>query len=121
MSVSQKGEAAIIRGLDADDDFERYLSEPLEDFRRRATSAMPDRSQPADADTWRATLKGLIGKLADDLLWSIEALASSVAPPSSEAEDSAAAGSTGTPTRQEPSRGAQTPPSPKRTRRNIDI
>lgn len=119
MSISQKGEAAIIRGLDAEDDFERYLSEPLEVFKQRAISLMPDHARPADTDALRATFKMLIGKLADDLLWSVETLASSIAPAPLEAIGNAASPSASS--KEVGSRAADAASSPKRTRRKIDI
>lgn len=120
MSISQKGEAAIIRGLDAEDDFERYLSAPLEEFKRQAIGAMPDRSQSGDADSCRVAFKMLIGKLADDLLWSVEALTSSVISAPLEKVPNEAL--LVTPSSVAPKAGQGEPvPSSKRTGRKIDI
>lgn len=121
MSISQKGEAAIIRGLDQEDDFERYLAPAFEAFRLRATLAMPDRARPVDVDALRAALKVLIGKFADDLLWSVEVLASSIVPTSQEAEASETHRAVPSSSSTKTDGVGRTLPSPKRIGRKIDI
>lgn len=81
MSVSQKGEAAILRGLDAEDDFHRHFTPALGAFERQMVASMPVRgSDDADFSSWRASANEMVETLAEQLKRAILGVAEHATP-----------------------------------------
>lgn len=78
MSVSQKGEAAIVRGLDAEDDFHLHFAPSLASFERQMILSMPPRDGSADMKAWTARANSLVQSLSDQLRRAILAVPSSL-------------------------------------------
>ena len=67
MSISQKGEAALIRGLDLEDDFRRYFAPKLRAFEDAMLPLMPPHDGTADVALWTRTASTLLKGMANDL------------------------------------------------------
>lgn len=78
MSVSQKGEAAIVRGLDAEDDFRSHFAPSLEAFEREMTLSMPPRDGTADVEAWTKRADGIVTLLSEQLRRAILAVPTSL-------------------------------------------
>lgn len=83
MSISQAAEAVIVRGLDAEDDFQRHFAPPLRAFEASVVRSMPSHSEAVDLQAWSEATKLLVDRLAKELMHSIDALHTQLAPPKS--------------------------------------
>jgi hypothetical protein len=75
MSVSQKAEAAIIRGLDAQDDFRRHFFPALRAFEDKMIAALPARDETERASRWPDAANALTKQLSTELDQAIRSLA----------------------------------------------
>lgn len=76
MSVSQKGEAAIVRGLDAEEDFHLHFAPVLTSFERQMTLSMPPRDGTSDLHAWATAANRMVQNLSDQLRRAIIAVPS---------------------------------------------
>ena len=74
MSISQAAEAIIVRGLDAEDDFQRHFAPPLRAFEASVVRSMPSHDQDVDLVAWSEAMKPLVDRLTKELEQSIVAL-----------------------------------------------
>lgn len=65
MSVSQKAEAALIRGLDAEDDIYAHCSPLLRAFEHQLLVTVPTRSD--ETDIWEKRVAQLVERLAQEI------------------------------------------------------
>lgn len=77
MSVSQKGEEALMRSLEAEEDFQRYFASTLQAFERNMLLSMPDRAGGIDLTDWANAASIRVQRLAHDLDLSIKDVCSS--------------------------------------------
>lgn len=80
MSISQTAEVVIVRGLDAEDDFQRHFAPPLRAFEAAMIRSLPAHDQAADHRTWPMAAKALVARLTKELEHSIAALDAQIAP-----------------------------------------
>ena len=81
MSISQAAEAIIVRGLDAEDDFQRHFAPPLRSFEASVVRSMPSHDQDVDLVAWSEAMKPLVDRLTKELEQSIVALQTQLTPP----------------------------------------
>ncbi|MBX7501352.1 hypothetical protein K3181_07855 [Qipengyuania sp. YG27] len=81
MSISQAAEAIIVRGLDAEDDFQRHFAPPLRSFEASVVRSMPSHGQDVDLVAWSEAMKPLVDRLTNELEQSIVALQRQLALP----------------------------------------
>lgn len=67
MSISQKAEASILRGLAAEEDFQRHFAPALRAFEQSMMCSMPQRTGEVDISDWKGFAMVRVERLAKEL------------------------------------------------------
>jgi len=89
MSISQTAEAVIVRGLDAQDHFQKHFAPALHAFETGMLRSLPINASSSDLKAWSESAEKLIGRLSRELEHGVDALLNehSQSPPPTPVQD----------------------------------